>query len=85
MLARDDAAYYIALPGDSAEITFNAPPMKPGESRICILKSKGFYYIYANDTGPARSQLAERILNEPGLATRYFVPQWMAQQRRKSL
>jgi hypothetical protein len=83
VLARDDGAYYIALPGDSADITFNAPPMKHGEARTCILKSKGFYYIYAYDTGPSRAQLAERILNEPGLAARTFIPQWIAQQERQ--
>ena len=85
VLARDDGAYYIALPGDSADITFNAPPLAPGKARTFILKSKGFYYIYANDGGPNRSQLAEKILNEPGLAARTFIPQWMAQQQSKGL
>jgi hypothetical protein len=83
MLARDDGAYYIALPGDSADVTFNAPPLTPGEVRTCVLKSKGFYYIYANDTGPSRARLAERILTEPGLAARTFIPQWIAQQERQ--
>jgi hypothetical protein len=85
VLARDDGLYYIALPGDSADVTFDAPPLKPGKARTCVLKSKGFYYIYADDTGPVQTQLAASILNEPGLAARYFVPQWVAQQKKKGL
>lgn len=84
-LARDDGAYYIALPGDSADVTFNAPPLAPGKARTCILKSKGFYYIYADDSGPNQAQLAERILTEPGLAARTFIPRWMAQQKSNGL
>jgi hypothetical protein len=83
-LTKDDGRYYIALPGDSAEILFPAPPLKPHNDRSYVLKSEGFYYIYADSTGPTKAELADRILNEPGLAAQYFVPRWIASREKTS-
>jgi hypothetical protein len=82
-LSGDDDLYYIGFPGDSADVLFAEPAKKLRYDRTYILKSKGFYYIYADDAGPAQPELAHRIMNEPGVAARYFVPRWVAREQWK--
>ena len=76
LLLSDDGEYYIALPGDKADLTFKEPPRQRDRDRSYVLETKGFYYIYADDSGPGRPDLANRIMAESKVAAAYFLPRW---------
>ena len=76
LLLSDDGEYYIALPGDKADLTFKEPPRQRDRDRSYVLEAKGFYYIYADDSGPSRPDLANGILAESKVAAAYFLPRW---------
>ena len=76
LLLSDDGDYYIALPGDKADLVFKEPPRHKDHDRSYVLETKGFYYIYANDSGVPRPDLVNGILAESKVAAGYFLPRW---------
>jgi hypothetical protein len=85
-LAILDAQYY-SMPktGDSADITFLAPPMKPGLARTVICKASGYYSIHLPATGKPQMDILGRFLAEPGFAVRYALKEYRRYQQEKSL
>jgi hypothetical protein len=85
-LAITDAQYY-SMPktGDSAEITFLAPPMKPGLARTVICKASGYYSIHLPATGKPQMDILGRFLTEPGFAVRYALKEYRRYQQEKAL
>jgi len=74
LLGSADGRYYTTLRGAEAELEFAEPdPPAGSRARSMILRSRGFYYIYASHEGPGDAALAERILDEPLLGNRYVL------------
>jgi hypothetical protein len=77
---------YLVTPniGDSADLSFPAPPQATETERTVFLHSRGFYRLhFAEDGDPDRATLQE-IQNVPGAAVR-FAPrrfsEWAAETK----
>jgi len=80
-LAADDDAYFTALTGDRVELVFEAPPEPAaGWSRSVMAHTSGYYHIYVDQSGPARPDLVDRILDEPLFGNRYMLSQLLSTQ-----
>jgi hypothetical protein len=64
-LAAVDDAYFTTRQGDSADITFAAPPLPEGMARSLILHSRGFYRLNLPATGAPDTEALRRIFTEP--------------------
>lgn len=76
LLAADDAGYYTMLRGDSAEVSFDLPDVKPGLQRTYVLKAKGYYHQWFTSSGEDRAAEVDRILAEPLYGSKIFMPLW---------
>jgi hypothetical protein len=72
LLARaDDISYDAPSSGDSADVTYLAPPQRPGTARSVFCKASGFYDIHLTATGKPRLDILGKLRTEPGFAVRY--------------
>ena len=85
-LALTDSTYY-SMPeiGDTAEVTFVAPPAKPGMARTVMCKASGYYSIHLPATGKPQMDVLGRFLLEPGFAVRYALKEYRRYQQEKSV
>lgn len=72
VLASTDRSY-LESPrrGEQTEIVFSVPPLVEGLERTLFVKASGYYKVHIDATGEPQTELAERILGEPGFAARY--------------
>jgi hypothetical protein len=72
LLAADDERYLIMpTTGDSAELVFLAPPLKPGFDRSIMLRANGYYDIHLQAQGEPQTDLIKTIFTEPGSTLKY--------------
>ncbi len=64
---------YLVMPniGDWANVSFLAPPPRPGLARTVLCKASGFYDIHLEAKGKPRLDILGRFLTEPDFAARY--------------
>jgi len=75
-LADADSLYYAALPGDHAVLTFEDPPRLHGGERTYVLVSQGYYHPWVEEGPIDFGPLLKRILEEPQLGQRLYLPEW---------
>jgi hypothetical protein len=80
LLAQDDNQYYAMMLGQSAEVTFEIPPVPPGINRTYILKTKGYYHQWFDSHGEDHVAEVDRILAEPMYGSKVFLPLWKEQK-----
>lgn len=71
LAANDDRYLIMPATGDSAELVFPAPPLKPGLDRSIMLKASGYYDIHLQAQGGPQTDLINKIFAEPGLTLEY--------------
>jgi len=71
-------SHYLAMPniGDTADITFVAPPRKEGSDRAVFLHSRGYYKLHIAGTGEPDKKTLEAFDKVPGSAARYAATQF---------
>jgi hypothetical protein len=84
LVAIDDR--YVAMPnvGDTANLTFRAPPAKAGTERAVFLHSRGYYKLHLPGTGEPDTKTLQAIENVPGTAARFAAgkfEQWQIAKR----
>jgi hypothetical protein len=78
LLAAMDRSYLeSANRGEQTELVFPAPPVPAGLERTVFVKASGYYKVHVDATGEPRTELAERILGEPGFAARYSFREYL--------
>jgi hypothetical protein len=85
LLLTDSRYYTMPKTGDSAEVTFLAPPAIPGMARTVICKASGYYSIHLPAQGKPQMDILSRFLTEPGFAVRYALKEYRRYQQEKSL
>jgi hypothetical protein len=75
-LATVDSTYYATLPGDHAILSFAEIPVVPEMERSYLLTSSGYYYSWAPDGISDQRAALEKILAEPLLGNRRYLPEW---------
>ena len=81
---------YLAMPnvGDTADISFLAPPARAGSDRAVFLHSRGYYKLHVAGTGEPDKATLKTIQNVPGGAARFAASQYgkfqVAQQQQPS-
>ena len=63
--------------GEQTELVFPAPPVPAGLERTVFVKASGYYKVHVDATGQPQTELAERILAEPGFAARYCFREYL--------
>lgn len=78
ILAETDGSY-LENPdlGDRTELVFAAPPLAEGLERTVFVKASGYYKVHVDATGEPQTELAARILTEPGFAARYSFREYL--------
>jgi hypothetical protein len=84
LVASDDR--YVAMPnvGDTADLTFRAPPPRPGTDRAVFLHSRGYYKLHLTGTGEPDTRMLDAIENVPGTGARFAADkfgQWQIAKR----
>ena len=76
-LQASDRDYYV-MPeiGNSADLTFVAPPHRPGRERTVLAKVSGYYDIHLDATGDAQTTILGRFLSEPGFGGRWGLDEY---------
>lgn len=76
LVANDDR--YLAMPniGDTADLTFPAPPRHAGTDRTVFLHSRGYYKLHVAATGEPDTKTLQEIENVPGAAARFAANQF---------
>jgi hypothetical protein len=71
LVANDDR--YLAMPniGDTADLTFHAPPRHEGTGRTVFLHSRGYYKLHVATNGEPDTTTLQEIENVPGAAARF--------------
>ncbi len=69
---------YLAMPniGDTADISFVAPPRKDGAERTVFLHSRGYYKLHLSGTGKPDTKTLQAFEQVPGSAARYAADQY---------
>jgi hypothetical protein len=69
---------YLAMPniGDSADITFAAPPASAGAERTVFLHTRGYYKLHVSGTGEPDKATLKAIDKVPGGAARFAAAQY---------
>jgi hypothetical protein len=69
---------YLAMPdiGDTADVTFVAPPAKAGSDRAVFLHSRGYYKLHIAGTGEPDKKTLTAFEQVPGSAARYAATQF---------
>jgi hypothetical protein len=73
LLTQVDRRYYTMETGEAAELRFQVPPVPTGQSRSYLVRSTGWYRIRAAAEGETEVALLDRLLVEPGAASRFSV------------
>jgi hypothetical protein len=76
LLAKDDRYYAMPNMTDRAELTFPAPPAKPGMDRTVILHSRGWYQLHLTAGGDADVKTLQQIALVRDAAARYAVDEY---------
>ena len=80
-------SHYLAMPdiGDTADLTFIAPPRKEGSDRAVFLHSRGYYKLHIAASGePDKKTLTAFEKSAPGSAARYAAAQFGQWQDRQA-
>jgi len=77
ILESSDHSYYI-MPdvGQHANLTFPAPPLKPGFKRTLFAKVSGYYDMHLDATGHPQYDILNRIFTEPGFVTKFSIDEY---------
>jgi len=77
LLASSDSLYYASMPGEYARVVYEAVARNPEMERSIVMKSRGYYYRWAqpNEYEISRETI-ERVLREPLYGNRFFLPKW---------
>jgi len=69
---------YLAMPniGDTADLTFVAPPRKEAADRAVFLHSRGYYKLHVTGTGEPDKKTLEAFEKVPGTAVRFAAAQY---------
>ena len=69
---------YLAMPniGDTADITFVAPPARAGTERAVFLHSRGYYKLHVSGTGEPDKATLKAFQKVPGSAARFAAAQY---------
>ena len=69
---------YLAMPdiGDTADVTFVAPPAKAGSERAVFLHSRGYYKLHIAGTGEPDKKTLAAFEKVPGSAARFAATQF---------
>lgn len=86
LVAIDDR--YVAMPnvGDTADLTFRAPPRHAGTERTVFLHSRGYYKLHLSGTGEPDTKTLAAIENVPGTGARFAANkfgQWQIAKQQK--
>jgi len=73
LIAAADRIYYTLETGDAAELRFSIPEVPVGLARSYLVQSTGWYRIRAPAAGEPEVATIDRLLTEPGAASRYSV------------
>lgn len=77
-LAATDGSYLESpQAGQKTELVFAAPPTEEGLERTVFVKASGFYKIHIDARGEPQTELANRVLGEPGFAARYSFREYL--------
>jgi hypothetical protein len=71
LLAADGRRYVMPDLENRADLSFAAPPPKPGWDRSVLLEATGYYLIHVPPGGEPQLELMERLVNEPGAYGRF--------------
>jgi hypothetical protein len=76
---------YLAMPnmGDTADLSFVAPPRKEGAERAVFLHSRGYYKLHLAGTGKPDKQTLQAFEKVPGSAARFAATQYQQWQMAK--
>jgi len=82
-LGASDGTYHV-MPevGERALLAFPVPPVEPGSERTVFAKVAGYYDIHLHSTGRPRTQVVDRILEEPGYVVSYSLTEYKDWQSR---
>ena len=72
LLAAADGRYHVAVNGSSVAVEFRVPLARHGTARTVLARTVGHYYIAADDRGPSRLDLVQRIMADRSFAQQYF-------------
>jgi len=69
---------YLAMPniGDTADLSFVAPPRKEGSERAVFLHSRGYYKLHLPGTGEPNKKTLQAFEKVPGSAARFAAEQF---------
>lgn len=73
LISAVDGGHWKIETGDAAELRFSAPEIPAGAARSYLVETRGWYRIRAPAVGQPNVALMDRLLNEPGAASRYSV------------
>jgi hypothetical protein len=77
LFAESDSLYYGSMPGDYAQLVFDVHGENPNLKRSLVMKSRGYYYKWAQPYAQEISrETIERVLREPLYGNRILLPQW---------
>jgi hypothetical protein len=78
LLSLEDGQY-LAMPhtGDTARVSFLAPPQKEGSERSVFIKAGGYYDIHLEAKAAPQTEIIQRIASEPGFVTRYAIAEYL--------
>jgi hypothetical protein len=69
---------YLAMPeiGDTADVTFSAPPDRAGTERAVFLHTRGYYKLHIAGTGEPDKATLKAFEKVPGSAVRFAAAQY---------
>jgi hypothetical protein len=67
--------------GDRAELTFTAPPVRPGMERTVFAETRGWYEVHLHDLAAPDVAAVERLTYEPGYVVRRALREFAEYQR----
>lgn len=77
VLSSTDGKCYMAPEiGQKATLMFPAPPLKAGLERTVFAKVSGYYDLRAEASGPAKVEILNRLMLEPGFSVRFAMQEF---------
>lgn len=73
LLAAEDRVEYVMTPADTAEVTFQVPPIPAGQTRTYLARTTGWYRIRTPESGEPQTAITDRLETEPGAVARFAV------------